>query len=482
MPQTPHANPLLLGEKVFTNEDQLDFAQQSRDHNPMHVDAVAARRLLSGRQVVHGIHTLITLLDRWEAPEAPRGWSIGCNFTNPVNVGDRVVFAAQPEAEGRWRLSASVDGLPCTEVTATPRPAPGTAPEPWPPASGPVRRLGPLTAPLDEQAGSQAGQRIEIEAWADTLAQRHPRAASLFGAQALTQVAQLSYFVGMVCPGLHSVFSSLQFELGGAGRGGLRLELRKYDPRFRLFVVAFDGAVQGELRAFLRPPPQPQPAAAEAAALMDGKEFKGTHSLVIGGSRGLGEITAKLVAGGGGDVTISYAAGRADAEAVAADINANGRGRCDTVALDLQHAFQPPPGLDPARVSTVYFFATPRIYAKRNETFNRTAFDEFASFYLQRFHELCLWLDSAARPARVYLPSTVFISERPKGMTEYAMAKAAAEVLADDLNRTLRHVRIVHTRLPRLATDQTASIMKVSVASSLDTLLEVVRAMRDQAR
>ena len=70
---------------------------------------------------------------------------------------------------------------------------------------------------------------------------------------------------------------------------------------------------------------------------------------------------------------------------------------------------------------------------------------------LDRFHELCLWLDSADRPIRVYLPSTVFITERPKGMTEYAMAKAAAEVLADDLNRSLNNVRIVHTRLPRLA-------------------------------
>lgn len=467
-----------LGEKVFTDADQQFFAQQSRDFNPMHVDAVAARRLLSGRQVVHGVHTLITLLDLWQPPPAALGWALGCSFANPVSVGDRVTFTSQADAEGRWRLQASVEGLACTELTMTPHAAGGPAAAPWPAAAGPTRRLGALGMPLDEEPGSQAGQRVEIEPWTDALAHQYPRAATLLGRQALTQLAQLSFFVGMACPGLHSVFSSLQLRTATADGGPLTLELRKYDPRFKLFVVAFSGAVQGELRAFLRPPPQPQPSAAQAAALMEGTEFKGTCSLVIGGSRGLGEITAKLVAGGGGDVLVSYAAGHADAQAVAEDINANGLGHCGTVALDLQTPFVPPAGLDAASLAAVYFFATPRIYAKRNETFNRAAFDEFASFYLQRFHELCMWLDSAARPVKVYLPSTVFISERPKGMTEYAMAKAAAEVLADDLNRTLKHVRVLHTRLPRLATDQTASIMKVSVASSLDTLLEVVRAMR----
>ena len=275
------------------------------------------------------------------------------------------------------------------------------------------------------------------------------------------------------------MFSSLQFNTGAAVGDGLRFEVRKYDPRFRLFTVAFDGAVRGELRAFLRPPPQLQPSAHEVAVQLEGAEFKGTRSLVIGGSRGLGETTAKIIAAGGGDVIVSYAMGCDDANAVAADINGNGRGHCSTAALDLRGAFQGAPGIDPASLDAVYFFATPRIYAKRNELFDRGAFDEFVGFYLQRFYELCRWLDSVerARALKVYLPSTVFISERPKGMTEYAMAKAAAEVLADDLNRSLRNVTVVHTRLPRLATDQTASILKVSVASNLDAMLAVVRQM-----
>ena len=285
----------------------------------------------------------------------------------------------------------------------------------------------------------------------------------------------------MVCPGQHSVFSSLHFSPTDAA-SALEFEVHKYDPRFRLFIVGFQGCIQGELRAFLRPPPQPQPSTIEVSAHVAQGEFKGTRSLVIGGSRGLGEITAKLLGAGGGDVVISYATGSDDADAVAADIQAHGAGRCEAVHLDLKGDFLRPEVLDATRLDAVYFFPTPRIFNKRTELFDRAAFDEFVDFYLHRFYQLCRLLNQTERltPIKVYLPSTVFITERPKGMTEYAMAKAAAEVLAEDLNRSMKNVQIIHSRLPRLATDQTSSIMKMSVASNVEALLPVVRAVSGQ--
>lgn len=251
-----------LGEKTFTDQDQRGFATASRDWNPMHVDAVAARRLLSGRQVVHGIHTLIHALNLWSRDGPVGALRVACNFANPVNVGDRAVFSQVDDDGGRVRIMATVDDLVCTEVTIAPLSAPDVAPVVAAfPESGPVRHIGELTAPLDETAGSQTGVPIELDAWADSLAVTFPQAAAVLGGKGLSAVARLSFFVGMVCPGLHSVFSSVQFSTGAAASDDLRFEVRKYDPRFRLFTVVFDGAVQGELRAFLRPPPQSQPSA-----------------------------------------------------------------------------------------------------------------------------------------------------------------------------------------------------------------------------
>ena len=476
-----------LGTRTFTHQDQLDFARWSGDCNPMHVDAVAARRLLSGRQVAHGIHTLLCALDLWARSGPVRDVSIDCRFTHPVSVGDRVVFSLRQDADGKQQLVAAVDGLACTEITlGTPAPAPAGGSSPTG-SAGPARPIDGLATPLDEEAGSQQGQAMRLMPGdAAPMALAFPHAAAVWGATRLSAVAGLSYLVGMACPGLHSVFSSVGFDLSRevpASDAPLDFVVQRYDARFKLYSVAFDGPLRGSLRAFQRPPPQPQPSAAVVATSVAPDAFRGRpggRALVIGGSRGLGETTAKILAAGGADVCITYAAGCDDALAVAADINRLGRGHCDTLHFDLLGAAGPGPALDVSQLQEVYYFATPRIFGKRSALFERRMFDEFADFYLQRFHDLCLWLEATERtePVKVYLPSTVFITERPRGMTEYAMVKAAAEVLADDLNRQLRHVQVVHTRLPRLATDQTASIQKVAVGSTVDVLLEVVRTMR----
>ena len=119
---------------------------------------------------------------------------------------------------------------------------------------------------------------------------------------------------------------------------------------------------------------------------------------------------------------------------------------------------------------------------KKAELFNRRLFSEFVDFYLEKFAELCAWIEEGAhdrkRRIKVFLPSTVFIDERPRGMTEYAMAKAAAEILAADLNAHLENVTIVSTRLPRMPTDQTSSIAPIRTVSAIEALLPVVREMQ----
>lgn len=468
----------LLGERVFDAADQQRFAAESHDLNPIHVDPVAARRLISGKQLVHGVHTLIQALDFWpgETGAPPGELALHCSFVHPVNVGDVVRFVRLPDWRGQPRLAALVEGVAATEIVLDARPPEADAAAD---AAGPRRRLGALTAPLDEAPESLVGQCLEIEPWADDLARWYPRAAAHLGRAALGELARLSYVVGMVCPGLHSVFQSLQLRtVPGAEPGPLQVTLTRYDPRYRLCFIAFRGALQGELRALRRPPPLAQPRAAELAAAVAPGSWAGQRALVVGGSRGLGETTAKLLAAAGADVTLTCARGQADAQAVADDIASLGRGRCAVHTLDLSRAFAPPPGLAPAAFDAMFYFASPRIQAKRAATFQRGAFDEFATFYLERFHELCLWLESGGQPVRVYLPSSSFVAERPRGLTEYAMAKAAAELLADDLNRSLRHVRIVHSRLPRLATDQTALVAQLSVADNVSALAAVLQAMQ----
>jgi NAD(P)-dependent dehydrogenase (short-subunit alcohol dehydrogenase family) len=237
------------------------------------------------------------------------------------------------------------------------------------------------------------------------------------------------------------------------------------------------GGLSGTLETLSRPPPTMQPTTAALAPSVDRNEFLGAVALVIGGSRGLGEVTAKLIASGGGHVIVTYARGRSDAEAVAADINDWG-GHCETAAYDvLQDA-----AVQMARLSRVpthlYYFATPTIWRRKAALCVLDRFREFNQFYVAGFLEAVM-AALGRNPAgiRVFYPSTVYVEERPAEMTEYAMSKAAGEMLCADLDRYQPGVRVLVKRLPRAATDQTGSVVPTQLAAAASVMLPVVRQM-----
>src|SRR5207342_2978126 len=85
------------------------------------------------------------------------------------------------------------------------------------------------------------------------------------------------------------------------------------DERFRIVRLNVSGpGIAGEIAAFGRMPPTEQPTIQEIAALVPTDAYAGATVLVVGGSRGLGEVTAKACAAGGAHILITYAVGRAE--------------------------------------------------------------------------------------------------------------------------------------------------------------------------
>jgi hypothetical protein len=75
----------------------------------------------------------------------------------------------------------------------------------------------------------------------------------------------------------------------------------------------------------------------------------------------------------------------------------------------------------------------------------------------------------------LFYPSSVFVMDRPKGMTEYSMAKAAGEVLCSDMNKAMAPLHITVARLPRLPTDQTLSLSQTETANPIEVMLPFIR-------
>jgi NAD(P)-dependent dehydrogenase (short-subunit alcohol dehydrogenase family) len=184
---------------------------------------------------------------------------------------------------------------------------------------------------------------------------------------------------------------------------------------------------------------------------------------VIGGSRGIGEATSKLLAVGGAEVWLTYHRGARDAEAVVADIRASGH-RAEALACD---AADPAwPVLAAIRPTHFYYFATPPIFSGSDAP-------AFTQFYVTAFGALVEKLIPHGLTHALY-PSSVAVESAPAGMEDYAIAKAAGEALCRTLEKSHPGLTILAPRLPRLATDQTATFALVEAGSPADIMLPLL--------
>jgi hypothetical protein len=465
--------------RVFSAEHHARFAAVSGDFNPMHMDPVAARRTLAGAPVVHGVHTLLWLLDVIAGQQAdlPPATSLKARFRRMVYVGDAV--EARIRLGPTLRAEALIDGVEAVSVSlgfGAARAAPAPMDYDAAMAVGAAAESLP-TSPLELSLEQLPGRKGRVR-FAGPAAELFPRAAAYLGAARVNALACTSALVGMVVPGLHSMFGGLDVRLTPAADSADMLDyaVLSVDERFRLVRVAVRGGqLEGTLDALCRAPPAQQASMAVVAASVHRGEFAGTSALIVGGSRGLGEVTAKLIAAGGGRVVLTYRRGQEDAAAVAAEITDAG-GRAEILPYD---ALQPAaPQLE--RLSELptqaYYFATPPIGRRKRGLCDQQRLEEFNRYYATGFLDLAQAL-LQRQPAGVNLfyPSTVYIDERPAELTEYAMAKAAGEVLCAEMGRVLPGVRVLVRRLPRLPTDQTGSILPLETADPVEIMLAVIR-------
>ncbi len=479
------ADNVTLARRVFSHDDQLLFAQLSGDWNPVHMDIVAARRTTAGAPVVHGVNLLLWALEEAVSHRNDQRLSltgISARFARWVYVGDEAELVQARSDAHAVNVRIVVNGM--AVVTAKLLFGDRYVEQVMPPIELPSYKnvakspATPEFSTLKDTVGFLGFASIQHE-----LANRYPSTAKVLGSLELAGVACSTRLVGMVCPGLNSIFSGLKVVFSEEARRerGLHYAVKSVDERFRAVSMDVNGAgMLGTIDTFARVPPVSQPTIVDISTLVAPQEFSGSHALVIGGSRGLGEFTAKAIAAGGGKVTITYALGAIEAERVAMEINEWG-GDCRVSHFDIRlpAASQLKDlTMDPTHM---YFFASNPIFRAKGRVLEWPLFDEFATFYLKGFYDLCIALkDTAAQSGiRVFYPSSVSVEARPDGMSEYSMVKAAGEVMCKDLSRMLPGLTILVQRLPRLLTDQTASIVPIKEESASDVLLPIIRMVQN---
>ncbi len=373
--------------RTFTLNDQHAFACLSGDYNPVHVDPIAARRLLFGRPVVHGIHALLwgldELLSRATAPM--RISRLKADFRGAILIDEPVELLET--SVGTADISIDIIGngngtkllaakALCEPVAQMP---PSCAANLLPPRTD-CRERSPAEL-------STLGGMLPVMLHRASTDALFPNLMRLLPADQLATLLASTRLVGMEAPGLHSIYSGLDLAASDEVRAAeLTYAAYDYDARFPRLPLRIAGpGLAGTISTLIRPGPARQASMADLHARIRPDEFRGERALVIGGSRGLGEVAVKALAAGGAEVRLTYRLGSDDARAVVNDIRGAG-GLADCFQHDAI-ADAPTLGgqLGDWSPTVLCYFATPFIAAGAERRFSHARFLEFCQVYVDGF-------------------------------------------------------------------------------------------------
>jgi hypothetical protein len=238
------------------------------------------------------------------------------------------------------------------------------------------------------------------------------------------------------------------------------------DPRLRRVRLGVQGSsLRAEVTAFSPPPPVDQAAVLTAAAdAPDPDEFDGWRVLVVGGSRGLGEATVRLLAAGGADVRFTWCAGRDEAARLGRDTGATGIRWCapqDDIAAALPDTWRP---------THLCWFASP----------SHDVGHEAGAIEVEAFERAAGQLPTPPLVGALW-PSTELLDRADDaptpGTADRVQRALAGEAACDRLAAARPALAVYAPRLPTLLTDRTQTLLPRHYGDTAGELLAALRTL-----
>ena len=454
-----------IHSRAFKIEDQFDFACFSGDFNPIHVDPIYSRRTMIGECIVHGVHGFLYALN---SLLEFNGCTVNCfeiKFIKPIPLNVLVSCVLVDEDEMQivgdanniyTKIKFSIDTKFLRDDLQT--------------MNKTERLPKPLNMTLDECStftGSDwaySGNSIVGE-------NLFPKLFQAYGHSAIVELIGTSEVVGMRCPGLKSLFLSLK------GKFSNKDYLPTYrvlecDKRFGILSLIFEGRrLEAEAKVLYLRSQLSNLSISKISQIVTRNEFKDVNALVIGGSRGLGEIVAKLIAYGGGRVVITYDKGEDDAQKVQQEVTEWG-GKCRTLQLSVTENFSIPKD----NFNQIYYFASSKIKKEDRDFIDQILLDKYDLFYVNGFRNLLNQILKNDLKSNVFYPSTIFLNGNSNGYWAYTEAKARGEQICREFNDK-NLLRALYSRLPRLATDQNLGLIQDEFPEAVDILYPIILKM-----
>ena len=460
---------------IFTLKDQHNFAELSQDFNPMHCDEILARRYIYGEPVVHGINAMIFAIREWSAKSSKKFYisKLRCKFTKAVFLDSKVSFKFKnvdnsikinliQNDQIKMRILMEIKGSKYQNTKIK------------------QNDYKINTEPNDISFNELINYKDTIN-FSTNLRNAEKYYSEDFvhkiGFNQLSEIIAYSKIVGMHAPGLNSIFSELNFFENSFKSDDIDFEVISVDERFNIINIESQGpSFKSNIKAFYRPLQVTQRKIEDLKEHLISNEFKDFRALIIGASRGLGELTAKCLGHGGANLMLTYSKGKSDIINVIDDIKKYNKNvstfqldvtKTENINFKIIKEFQP---------THIFYYATPFIFGGTKNKFSDELYNKFRVFYYDAFEFLVKNLSKYKNDINFLYPSSIAVEEEPDDMLEYTLAKKEGEELCQKLENKYLNFKIYCPRLPRLETDQTVSLSTVKNEDPIK-ILDIIRLM-----
>mgnify|MGYP001393208400 CR=1 FL=1 len=459
---------LIIGERSFSLQDQLNFADYSGDCNPIHVDTIDSRKTLIGYCVVHGINGLLWALECVIKRSKINIKSVKVRFIKPIPIDTLVICLWKP-SEKNIQLVSKHNSifysifydvfeefenkkkgyiLPLLNIKETPT----------------VIDFGGLSTEKHYQ-NKFGGNSIKGD-------QNYLELSSALTSELVYEISLLSNIVGMQIPGLHSLFVECEiFLFDEKICSNPYYKIITKDERFGLINLEYVGCnLRSRMTTIERPHYQPKTIDEISKKVPKSIDLGNQKILVIGGSRGIGAAFAKVASILGADLSITFASGFADANNVATEINSF----CDKVVTILPLDVKSSSDIDNTsfEYDTLVYFASPKI-SPTEYGFDQGLFESFYTFYCKSFEAIAKRF-SEQGGLTVYWPSTIFLDDNNNKFQEYVAAKSIGEKICEKLLETT-NLTVFFPRLAKISTDQTLSLIQENNLDAVDIAIDIAK-------
>ena len=456
---------------VINEQRQLDFAKLSNDFNPIHVDPLYAWRSMFGKQLVHGIHQVLICLEDLAKNINEKIFisKISAKFEYPAGVNeiisiDNINFS---ETYSEYVIK-NERGLTLTTIKVNYKKKSFNDVK--------FKRIDYSMSPLEPT--NFAKENLVEPLYYDKTFFKELFTYSSFYVSPVNLAVLLAStrIVGMKYPGLNSIYNAFTFEFNENANLSNSIHYSVSDKHITLNMLNIkldDTFIRGQIKAFIRPVAPKYKTLKELNGLLPVNSFKNQRALIIGGTRGIGLQCLRLLASAGASTMFTYFKNSNEADKIVEEfanesINTNylqvDVSNLSKESLETIKAFNP---------TSIYYFATPKIL-NNNSNLDENLLQKFISYYVIGLDKILVSLKSEIKPL-IFVPSTVYLDEKPTNLSEYIIAKSASEMFLKLLEK--KGYKIYNPRFPKVSTEQTMSLFKQKTVEPEEVLLKELQSM-----